>query len=119
MSQKKFIMAEQRKMSEIYVSIYKKDVQSFQTVYNSLHRPIKKYTLSKIVTDTIRQGFADGLQMLVNENGVGCLTSEGQENSFHVACKSGHVKVVKLLLGLKEYEKGVTAINFKEQDAGT
>lgn len=116
MSQKKFIMAEQRKMSEIYVSIYKKDVQSFQTVYNSLHRPIKKYTLSKIVTDTIRQGFADGLQMLVNENGVGCLTSEGQENSFHVACKSGHVKVVKLLLGLKEYEKGVTAINFREQD---
>lgn len=116
MSQTKFIMAEQRKMSEISVSIYKKDMQSFQTVYNSLNRPIKRYTLSKIVTDTVREGFADGLQMLVNENGVGCLISEGQENSFHVACKYGHVNIVKLLLGLKEYEKGVTAINFSKQD---
>lgn len=54
--------------------------------------------------------------MLVNENGVGCFISEGQENSFYVVCKFGYVKVVKFLLGLKEYEKGVMVINFKEQD---
>lgn len=103
-------------MSEICLSIRKKDVKSFQTLYNSLHRPIKRNTLSKIVTDAVREGFADGVQMLVNENGVGCLICEGQENGFHVACKYGHVKLVKLLLGLKEYDKAVTAINFRMQD---
>lgn len=109
-------MAEQRKMSEICLSIRKKDVKSFQTFYNSLHRPIKRNTLSKIVTDTVREGFVDGVQMLVNENGVGCLICDGQENSFHVACKYGHVKLVKFLLGLKDCDKVVTAINFTKQD---
>lgn len=116
MSQNISIMAEQRKMSEICLSIRKKDVKSFQTFYNSLHRPIKRYTLSKIVTDTVREGFVDGVQMLANENGVGCLACDGQENSFHVACKYGHVKLVKCLLGLKDCDKVVTAINFRKQD---
>lgn len=115
-SQNIFIMAERRKMSEICLSIRKKDVKSFQTLYNSLHLPIQRTTLSKLVTVAVREGFADGIQMLVNENGVGCLISEGQENGFHVACKYGHIKLVKLLLGLKEYDKAVTAINFRKQD---
>lgn len=67
-SQNIFIMEERRKMSEICLSIRKKDVKSFQTLYNSLHLPIQRTTLSKLVTVAVREGFADGIQMLVNEN---------------------------------------------------
>lgn len=108
-------MEEQRQMRDIRLSV-RKDVTSFQTWYNSLRRPIKKKTLSKIVTDTVREGFVDGVRILVNENGVGCLVCDGLENGFHVACKYGQVELVKFLLGLIDCEKVVTAINFKKQD---
>lgn len=70
--------------------------------------------LKKIVTDTVREGFVDGVRILVNENGVGCLVCDGLENGFHVACKYGQVELVKFLLGLIDCEKVVTAINFKK-----
>lgn len=108
-------MEEERQMRDIRLSV-RKDVTSFQTWYNSLRRPIKKKTLSKIVTDTVREGFVDGVRILVNENGVGCLVCDGLENGFHVACKYGQVELVKFLLGLIDCEKVVTAINFKKQD---
>lgn len=79
-------MEEQRKMQEIRQSISKKDFASFQKWYNLLCRPIDRHGYFKIVEYTVREGFVDGVQMLVKENGVGCLDlfHSRSGNAFHV-----------------------------------
>lgn len=111
-------MEEQRKMQEIRQSISKKDFASFQKWYNLLCRPIDRHRYSKIVEYTVREGFVDGVQMLVKENGVGCLDlfHSRSGNGFHVACTYEQIEIVKFLLSVKDCDKVVTAINSKKQD---
>lgn len=111
-------MEEQRKMHEIRQSIHKKDFASFQKWYNLLCRPIERHRYFKIVEYTVREGFVSGVQMLVKENGVGCLDLLYSRlgNGFHVACTYGEVETVKFLLSVKDCDKVVTAINSRKQD---
>lgn len=130
-------MEEQREMQEIRQSISKKDFASFQKWYNLLCRPIARHRYSssallflcrpidshryfKILEYTVREGFVDGVQMLVKENGVGGLdlihSRSGKFNAFHIACTYGQIEIVKFLLSVKDCDKVVTAINFRKQD---
>lgn len=111
---------EEREVHEIHQSMCKKDVISFRTWYVLMERPIDVLTIFEIVTYAIKEGFVSGLRTLIKENGIGCLIFSEygypQQNAFTVACKYGQVEIVKFLLGVKDCDKVLPTVNYRNKD---
>ncbi|XP_022334902.2 uncharacterized protein LOC111131589 isoform X2 [Crassostrea virginica] len=109
-------MSENRKYENVLEVIPDKNVTSFTKWYNSMRRPLREFHLKNIVRKSVEVGFTEGVRILVNENGVSCLSLGRASSVFHLACEYGQVEIVKFLLTLDICDTFFQRVNFINMD---
>ena len=109
-------MFENWKYINVFGVIPDKNVKSFTELYNYMQRPITDFHLKNIVGKCVEVGFTEGLRILVNENGVGCLSLGRDSKVFQLACEYGQVEIVKFLLTLDICDNFFQRLNSNKMD---
>ena len=109
-------MSENRKYENVLKVIPDKNVTSFIEWYNSMRRPITEFHLKNIVRKSVEVGFTEGVRILVNENGMSCLSFGRASSVFHLACEYGQIEIVKFLLTLGICDTFFQRFNFINMD---
>ena len=109
-------MSENRKYENVLEVIPDKNVTSFTKWYNSMRRPIREFHLKNIVRKSVEVGFTEGVRILVNENGMSCLSFGRASSVFHLACEYGQIEIVKFLLTLGICDTFFQRFNFINMD---
>ena len=109
-------MFENRKFKNVLEVIPDKNVTSFTKWYNSMRRPIREFHLKNIVRKSVEVGFTEGVRILVNENGMSCLSLGRASSVFHLACEYEQIEIVKFLLTLDICDTFFQRVNFINMD---